>query len=297
MSDYLVTGEELTAVADAIREKSGGSERLKFPSEFVSEIGSISGGGGNDDVLITGQMGNNSYTFPQTSLGGCFAYTKGAFSLTMPNLTSITATYAFQHSEIVSFSAPNLLTVANWCFMQCTHLTTVNVQNLPAVGQYMFQGCSSLQKAFYPNSKIKDNAFENCSSLTTAVFGSVGTSWKQCANCTSLTAAEIGTATRVTNTFEGCSNLETVILRQATSVIPMYNVDVFKNTPFKSGGTGGTIYIPKVLYDHLGDGSSLDYKAATNWSTIDGYGTITWAQIEGSQYENYYADGTPIPTT
>lgn len=49
--------------------------------------------------------------------------------------------------------------------------------------------------------------------------------------------------------------------------------------------TGGTIYIPKVLYDHLGDGTSLDYKAATNWSTVDGYGAITWAKIEGSAYE------------
>ena len=64
--------------------------------------------------------------------------------------------------------------------------------------------------------------------------------------------------------------------------------------PFASGGSGGTIYIHKALYDHLGDGTELDYKAATNWSTVDGYGTVTWAQIEGSYYETHYADGTPV---
>ena len=41
MSEYLVTSEDLTAVADAIRAKSGGSESLEFPGEFVSEIGNI----------------------------------------------------------------------------------------------------------------------------------------------------------------------------------------------------------------------------------------------------------------
>ncbi len=68
-------------------------------------------------------------------------------------------------------------------------------------------------------------------------------------------------------------------------------------TTCASDGTGGTIYIPKVLYDELGTVSSLDYKAATNWSTIDSYDTITLMQIEGSQYETKYADGTPITTS
>lgn len=296
MATKTVQDSSLTAVADAIRAKTGKSASMEFPTEFVSEIGSISGGGGNDDILITGQMGNNSYTFPQTSLGGCFALSKGAFSLTMPNLTTITAQYAVQRSEIVHFSAPNLLTSATYAFLACPSLATVDAQRLQQVASYMFQQCSALTKAFFPYSQINDASFENCTSLTTAVFGSINTQWKQCYGCTSLTAAEIGTATRLTNTFQNCSNLATVVLRQSTSVPPLYSMDVFANTPFKSGGAGGTIYIPKALYDHLGDGTSLDYKAATNWSTYEGYGTITWAQIEGSQYETHYADGTVIPT-
>ena len=94
--------------------------------------------------------------------------------------------------------------------------------------------------------------------------------------------------------FQNNNGLNLIILR-STTLVPLKNTNVIAtNTCFKSGGTGGTIYIPKALYDHLGDGGSSDYKAATNWSAVNGYGTITWAQIEGSQYENYYADGTPI---
>ena len=63
------------------------------------------------------------------------------------------------------------------------------------------------------------------------------------------------------------------------------NPDSMGSDAFKSGGTGGTIYIPKSLYDHLGDESEYDYKASTNWSAVDARGTITWAQIEGSEYE------------
>lgn len=79
--------------------------------------------------------------------------------------------------------------------------------------------------------------------------------------------------------------VDTLVL-DVPSVVGMPNYsNITGTTAFKEGGTGGTIYIPKALYDHLGDGSEYDYKAATNWSTIDSYGTITWAQIEGSEYE------------
>lgn len=95
---------------------------------------------------------------------------------------------------------------------------------------------------------------------------------------------DCGSPSSIGNTaFFGNSALKTLIIR-TTSICAVTN-SIFGNTPFASGGTGGTIYIPKSLYDHLGDGTSLDYKAATNWSTYDGYGTITWAKIEGSIYE------------
>ena len=45
MADYKVSGENLTAIADAIRTKGGTSAVLSFPDEFVSAIGDIPTGG------------------------------------------------------------------------------------------------------------------------------------------------------------------------------------------------------------------------------------------------------------
>ena len=103
---------------------------------------------------------------------------------------------------------------------------------------------------------------------------------------TRLALIDYGLANLRGNCFTNCSALKTLILRKADGLQTCNGTTVFNGTPFANGGTGGTIYIPKVLYNHLGDGSSLDYKNATNWATYDGYGTITWAKLEGSAYEN-----------
>lgn len=92
--------------------------------------------------------------------------------------------------------------------------------------------------------------------------------------------------------FNGAS--ANVLIFRYDGIVPLVNIAKSMPPAFLSNGGGGTIYIPKSMYDHLGDGSALDYKAATNWVTLDGYGKTTWAQIEGSVYEMQYADGTPI---
>lgn len=89
------------------------------------------------------------------------------------------------------------------------------------------------------------------------------------------------------NTFVNCTNLKHLVLRDSVAVHPCMVTTVFNGTPFASGGSGGTIYIPKSLYNHLGDGTEYDYKSATNWATYDGYGTITWEILE-----DYTIDGT-----
>lgn len=194
--------------------------------------------------------------------------------------------YVFQYCPSItsiSFSQSNTSTALipdSVCF-GCTGLLSAKCVPPAAMiahqlGANAFQSCTNLQLACFP---LATNVY-------TAVFN----------GCSKLEIVELGDANFLRQSaFAGCTKLETLILR-GTTVAPLSNVNNFGNTPFASGKSGGTIYIPKVLYDHLGDGSSLDYKAATNWSTVDGYGTITWAQIEGSIYETQYADGTPIPT-
>lgn len=102
-----------------------------------------------------------------------------------------------------------------------------------------------------------------------------------------MTVADVGSVTGFSNTtFYGCTKLTSVILRKTDAITTLANITVFQNTPFYTGGTGGTVYIPKALYDHLGDNSALDYQAASNWSTLYNGGTLAFAKLEGSAYES-----------
>ena len=277
---------DLTSVANAIRTKSGGSGQLAFPSGFVSEIGNIPSGGDTsiEDSLITGANFPSVYENSRvTSVRGhAFDGVANFTKLSLPEVTSVSQ-YSFYSGKFEEIELPKL--------------TGVNGAN--------FRYCSRLKKLFLPSltdgSSSGDN-YSNCTSLKTAVFpkmttGNTGNG--NFNNDSALEAVDFGgniTSIGTQNTFLNCGNLQTIVLRGST-IAACGNVNNFSGSPFKSGGTGGTIYIPKSLYDHLGDGSSSDYKAATNWSTINGYGTITWAKIEGSIYETQYVDGTPIPSS
>lgn len=63
MSNYLVTDTELTSIADTIRTKSGQSGSLSFPTGFISGIESISSGGSELLITITG---DTLYTMDKT---------------------------------------------------------------------------------------------------------------------------------------------------------------------------------------------------------------------------------------
>lgn len=47
MAEYLVQGESLTAVADAIREKGGTTAPLSFPEGMAKAVRNIQSGGGD----------------------------------------------------------------------------------------------------------------------------------------------------------------------------------------------------------------------------------------------------------
>lgn len=168
-----------------------------------------------------------------------------------------------------------------YAFINQTELTRLELPNLLQLtySSYAMSGCRVLSSFHAPLLRtVGARAFENCTSLTALEMDGGG--WGEIRNLA----------------FSGCSALNTLVLRQTARPITV-GASGLQGTPFASGGSGGTIYIPKIMYDHLGDGSALDYKATTNWITYDSYGTITWAQIEGSIYETQYADGAPISPT
>lgn len=64
MTDYIVAGADLTAVANEIRSKGGTSAALEFPSEFISAIEAIEGGGGGGSTNIL-----SGSTVPTSDIG------------------------------------------------------------------------------------------------------------------------------------------------------------------------------------------------------------------------------------
>lgn len=257
--DSTQLNNSLSYEADRIRLKTGGSADIAF--DFANEKGF----GDAIDAIPTGGGGQ----FEEQIATGI--YNGETVELAY---TQIGKAFA-QTSGAFSLRVPNA--------------TTGN--NVP----YLFEN-TTMTGFFAPKFTINGAvAFSRANSLVNVVVGKIN-SFSTFASSTLRRVDICLSGGKLDNTFSyssGCPVLDTIILRP-TSIVTLQNTSAFNNTPYKSGGTGGTIYIPKSLYDHLGDGTSLDYKAATNWATVNGYGTITWAQIEGSIYETQYADGTPI---
>lgn len=259
MSDYIVTDTELTSVANAIRTKGGTSGSLAFPSGFVSAINDISGGGGTDYLAqkITNTLTSYEITSPTI------------FDNALRGCTSI-----------VSLIFPQTVTsIGQYAFYGCNHLSTLHLYTANLSSYNGFAACSGLSNFVCEN--------DTSNGQGTYTFSGCGFKY-----------FDIKTKKLGSSIWQTCNNLDTIILRKADGITTLGGLNTLNTNPaFKNGGTGGTIYIPKSLYDHLGDGTSSDYKAATNWSTLNGYGTVTWEKIEGSYYETHYADGTLISTT
>ena len=158
-------------------------------------------------------------------------------------------------------------------FAYCKALKTIKMPNL-TVGYFnyqktssnMFDYCTALEQVSFPKlERCESNFLSHCTSLKVVDFGAMG--YLNDSN------------------FNGDTILEKLIIR-TPSVCTLNNINNFANTPFASGGTGGTLYVPQALIS--------SYQSATNWSTILGYANNQILSIEGSIYETQYADGTPI---
>ena len=227
-----------------------------------------------------------------TSIGTYGFASTSAFveDVAFPALTTL-GTYAFSGSGINSFSALSLTTISERAFNNCSDLESVNIPNVTSIGGgYAFNGCSKLTSLFIPKATIVANGLRQCTGVQYLVFNNfyLGTGSAYCNACTSLKVADMRAKadSRWENAFKSCENFDTLIIRKNNGVYTLNFLNAFDGTPFANGGTGGTIYVPNALIE--------SYKTATNWSTLYGYGTVTFAAIEGSQYEHYYADGTPI---
>lgn len=185
----------------------------------------------------------------------------------------------------------------NHAFYEQTGITSLIFPNLTGVSEDFARGCTNCTLVRMDNLLTTTNtSFYLCKKITTFVFPKLyqlGGSLP-IAGCSALTAIDFGgksdNNTAIisnNNSFNGDTKLNTIILR--SNIVWTLNwPSAFTQTPFGKDKAGGTLYVPQSLI--------TSYEENTNWATVLAYNINNQIlPIEGSQYENYYADGRAIP--
>ena len=197
----------LTAVADAIREKTGGTEMLAFPDGFTQAIGDIHVGV-DEYAALDRLMGSQLYEL-------------------VSDFTGTVADYTFRfHRELTRLIFNRAQGLGTYMCHNCSGLLQVYAPAATTVGTACFYGCSSLLNAYFPNVSYLSNQM---------FYG-----------CTALRFFDAGNASVIsTNAFQNCSGLETLILRFSTTNVTLQNTNAFTGTPIAAGT--GYVYVPRAL--------------------------------------------------
>lgn len=226
------------------------------------------------------------------------AYMTALTHVSFPNLQTIN-TYSFYNDTNIIWNGwefPKAKTIGSYAFRYCYGLTgdVVLPSTVTSIGQYSFASCKNMTTFTAPGAITTLGTYTFCGAsadhkmtLRECHMPNLGTSialnlnWGNAtaANaCQNLEICDIGKAKSIAaNTFANCYKLQTLIMRR-TSVTTCANVSAFLNTPLRGRNSlTAKIYVPESLIN--------SYKAASVWTTINGYGFVEWLPIEGSAYE------------
>ena len=288
MSDILIAGAQYSDVPKILVPKAGGG------------FAEYSEGSGEDTLLkalrnqVTSVSDNELTSIRSYGL----AYMTALESASFPELQTINS-YAFYDDYNIVWNGwpfPKAKTIGNYAFRYCYGLTgeVTLPSTVTSIGQYSFASCKNMTKfvATGAISTLGTYTFVGASAdhkmtVTEIRMPNLGTGIALNLNFGSTTAAnacqqlqvvDIGKAKSIAaNTFANCYKLGVLIMRR-TSVTTCANVSAFLNTPLRGySSRTAEIYVPNSLID--------TYKAASVWSTINGYGYVTWKKLEGSIYE------------
>ena len=188
----------------------------------------------------------------------------------------------------------------------------ITISGVLTISAHVFNGCTGITSVYSPDAKtIQDHAFANITNLALVKFpevtgtvnngytfqysGSKGNSGTiyvfpklQAIGSRMFERAkahvidigpdfgEINADTFYNNVDQWL--IDRLILRKADGIVITSNTDRIKSIE--------KVYCPSSLIS--------TYQTATNWSTRYSAGRITFVAIEGSEYDGYWADGTPI---
>ena len=280
-----------------------GATFLDVPSILVPKVG---GGfaeyteGPGEDTLVEA-LHNRVTSVSDDTLTSIRSYglanMSSLTSVNFPNLQTIN-TYAFYNDYNLvmdGWQFPAAKTIGNYAFRYCYGLTgdVALPSTVTSIGQYSFANCDGME-TFSASGAITtfgtytfNGASGHIMALRECHLPHLGTGIALNLNWGSATAAnacqhlevcDIGNAKSIAaNTFANCYKLQTLIIRR-TSVTTLANVSAFLNTPMRGRDSlTGKIYVPESLIE--------SYKAAKTWTTLFGYGFVTFEPIEGSEWE------------
>ena len=169
--------------------------------------------------------------------------------------------------------------IDNYAFYSDSHLISVKFLNVTSIDPNAFYSCTKLTLIDFPSAiSIATNAFYHCSNLTSVNVPNVTSVGNSAfSGCSKLTSIDLNAISIEISAFSGCSKLTSIVLRK-DSVCTLSSTTAFSSTPFASGKSGGTLYVPQNLI--------ASYQADTNWSTVLGWNANNKIlAIEGSIYE------------
>ena len=191
---------------------------------------------------------------------------------TLPDGITLIGEYAFQYTAVSFTRLPSSLnTIGSSCFNCCTGLTSIECE-----GPVQYFNSSAFTGASSWPSQLVSASFPNAIAAT--LYSAFGSSTANNA-CHLLAFCDMGSiASIASSAFANCYALQILVLRKSDAICTLANVNAFTNTPMSGyNSLTGTVYVPQALIS--------TYQTATNWSTLYNGGTVTFAAIEGSEYE------------
>lgn len=252
--------DKLTAIADAIRSKTGGTEALTLDGMAEAVAGLETGGEDTLAAMIGGTLTEYASDDITAVRDYAFYYCDSIEEISLPNVKSVGKSAFSNCAALASVNLPNVTSLTGTSpFSYCSALTSIDLPEVVSLPRYAFQGCSALASVNLPKvASLGGNTFSNCA-FTSIHLPSLTTMGSSEFSCKKLETVRVPSLSSITgsNVFNGCSNLTAFVIEQTDSVCTMAYSGIFTTTPIASGT--GYVYVPDALVG--------DYKAATNWST------------------------------
>ena len=278
--------EKLSAIANAIRSKTGKTEGLTL-EQMPGEIeGLETGGGVSEQEILDGMMagtwptGEIVFTEATRIADRRFEKCSGITKVTGKKVTYIGVSAFENCTNLAEIDFPELLETKNFCF-RYSKIKHAYFPKLTKLDYSTFNGLNTLESFYGPLvASIGNSCFQE-TSITEINLPLVKSVDQNTFRYTPLVKADFGSLAEIKGSlpFGNNSKFQTLIIRTET-MCALSTGSGFTSSPFTGlDGLVGYCYVPRTLIS--------EYQQATNWSALYEAGTCIFRALE-----DYTIDGT-----